>query len=43
MGRNIDRGLDGRVERKRLNDSNKGPKRDKVVRDTKRRLKDNLK
>lgn len=43
MGRNLDRGLDKRVETQRSNDSNKNSKRDKVVRETKKRLKDNLK
>jgi hypothetical protein len=44
MGRNIDRGLDKRVETQRGKDSgSKSPKTDKVKRETSKKLHDNLK
>jgi len=44
MGRNIDRGLDKRVETQRSKDSgSKSPKTDKVKSDTAKKLHENLK
>jgi hypothetical protein len=43
MGRNIDRGLDKRVETQRPNDSgSKTPKMDQIRKDTSKKLSDNL-
>ncbi len=38
MGRNIDRGLEGREERQRGNDSNRKSGSSKVIEDTKKKL-----
>ena len=44
MEKNIDRGLDKRVETQKSNDSNsKSPKTDQIKRDTSKQLNENLK
>ena len=42
MGRNLDRGLDGREERQRGNDSRSNSGRDRVIEKTRRELHENL-
>lgn len=44
MGRNLDRGLDKKVEKKQHDaGKSKSPKTDKVKKDTSKKLKDNIK